>query len=150
MICQYLALKRRIHVSARVLGACVAGAVFLAGCDGEKPSEPSPESRYEMPSPAEYMKDPAFRAALDAQRAAKKRLQSACENVRAELARLAEAQRTAMPGATEAAVEKELEKNPEWNSLRKRFADAEAALEDNRQQTLRIVRERTAPKKISK
>lgn len=141
---------RRIHASAWVFCTCAVSALFIAGCDSGESAKTAPDAREELPSPAEYMKDPAFRAALDAQSAERKRLYGARENVRDAMAKLVAAQQATMPSADEAAVKAELEKNPEWVSLQKRHAEAEAAIEENRQQTLRKVRERLAPKKISK
>lgn len=131
------------------LGAMATLAVFLVGCWPEEPQKP------EVPpanSPSVYMKDKAFRAKLDAQTATRTEIAIARDRLLTELEQRVDAMRAKMPGADDAAVKKELEKDPEWNSLVRRIADANAAYEDNRKATTKIVAERIAPgpKPVSK
>lgn len=126
----------------------LAGVLFLlCGCTKE---EPQPSLYTKADPPSVYMKDAAFTNALAVKRAARNEVMAAREIVLQKLEKLAADQRAAMPGADEAALLKELEKNPEWNSLRQRLDHAQAALEENRKSTLDVVRDRIAPKKISK
>lgn len=127
----------------------LAGVLFLlCGCTEEE----KPQNPLYKPSdpPSVYMKDAAFTNALAEKRAARNEVMAAREAVLQKLEKLSADMRAAMPGADEAALLKELEKNPEWNSLRQRLDDAQAALEENRKSTLDVVRDRIAPKKISK
>ena len=147
MICKYLAKEGGIHAVARMLAVLALGAL-IGGCSDDPETSGAP--RFESDPPSVYMNDPAFRAALDAQQAAKTKLLGSREKLLVQIEQMVDAARAAMPGADDAAVKAELEKKPEWVSLQKRVADLQAALEDNRRATMDIVRERTAPKKISK
>lgn len=123
------------------LGAMALFAVVLTGCS--KPEEPSatpPVKKADPPSV--YMKDKGFRKALDEKRAERQQVLGVREKLLAELEKRVEAMRTKMPGADDAAVKKELEKDPEWNSLIKKIGDANAAFDDNRKATTKIVGDR--------
>lgn len=147
MICKYLVKESGIHAVARMLAVLALGAL-IGGCSDEPETSGTP--KFESDPPSVYMNDPAFRAALDTQQASKTKLLGLREKLLVQIEQMADATRAAMPGADDAMVNAELEKKPEWVSLQKRVADLQAALEDNRQATMDIVRERMAPKKISK
>lgn len=149
MICQYLAFQRQIHGSTWVLGAFALALSTLVGCSDETPA-PAATTPVGDP-PAVYMKDPAFRKALEEKRADRAKLDKVRAELSRELTRLADEARAKLPGADDATVQAELEKNPEWNSLVARFKDVNQAYDDSRAATLKTVRERLAPQKpISK
>lgn len=129
------------------LGAWTVGVVLLAGCDGEK--APSQEPAVKVDPPSVYMKDPAFRGALKKQDAARAELTGVLDKLLGELEQRVDAMRAKKPGADDAAVKKELEKDPEWVSLVKRIEDANAALEDNRKATTKLVGDRIGPRKAT-
>ncbi len=126
------------------LHAMALAALVLSGCcrEEEKPATPPPPAQTKADPPAVYMKDPAFRQALDKQLAARNEIQSAHEKLMRELEVQVEAQRAAMPGADDAAVKAALEKDPAWNALVKKIEDTIAAIDDNRKATTKIVSER--------
>ena len=147
MYCKYLAenkMKRIVRGSLPTLAIVLS---LLCGCTKE---EPAGATEVAADPPSVYMKDPAFTNALAEKRAARNEVLAAREAILQQLEKLSADMRAAMPGADEAALLKELEKNPDWNSLRKRLDEAQAAFEENRKATLSVVRERLAPKKISK
>ena len=97
------------------------------------------------------MNDPAFQKALAGQRAERMDyLKTRTKLVSAMKAKV-DAMRAKMPGADDAAVKAELEKDSEWVSLEERVTDLNTVLEENRSRTTRIVGDRIAPQKeISK
>ena len=123
------------------LGAMAAWAVLLAGCSREETSASRPGA------PSLDMKDPSFRKALDEKRAERNAVLGLREKLMQELEKRVDAMRAKMPGADDAAVKKELEKDPEWNSLIKRISDADAAFDDNRKATTKLVSERLVPRR---
>lgn len=69
----------------------------------------------------------------------------------AEMRRRIDAVRAAKPGADDAAVKAELERDPEFASLQKRVADLGQAIDENRVRATKLVGERMRSKKgISK
>lgn len=127
------------------LGAMALFAVVLTGCSkSEEPLAKPPVVKADPPSV--YMKDKDFRAALDEKRAERQQVLGVREKLLAELEKRVDAMRAKMPGADDAAVKKELEKDPEWNSLIKKIEDANAAFDDNRKATTKIVGDRIAPR----
>jgi len=128
------------------LGALAVGALLFAGCSREKKEIPKPVPSKADP-PSVYMKDPDFRAALDEKVAVRKEMLGVREKLLQELEKRVDAARAKLPGADDATVKKELEKDPAWNSLVKRIADVNAASEDNRKATTKIVAERLAARK---
>ncbi len=127
-------------------GALAAMAFSLAGCRPEVEIEAAQQPGRADP-PSVYMKDPAFLKAIDERRAVRLELMGVREKLIAELETRVDAKRAEMPGADDAAVKRELEKDPAWNSLVKRVEDANAALDDNRQKTMSVVSARIAPRK---
>ena len=126
------------------LGAMALFAVVLTGCSREEEPPKPPVMKADPPSV--YMKDKDFRAALDEKRAERQQVLGVREKLLAELEKRVDAMRAKMPGADDAAVKKELEKDPEWNSLIKKIEDANAAFDDNRKATTKIVGDRIAPR----
>jgi len=129
------------------LGATGLFALFLTGCskqqEAAKPVDPS--------SPASYMKDPAFRAKLDASVKERKALTGTRVKLVEQMkAKVDEAKRR-LGTSDEKLVKAELEKDPEWKSLYARCEEATTALREQSRKTQATVRERIAPKKpISK
>lgn len=148
MHCKYLGENMVKHIMRGALPTLAAMLLLACGCTEEE----KPQGALYAPAdpPSVYMKDAAFTNALAEKRAARNEVMAAREAVLQRLEKMSADMRAAMPGADDAALLKELEKNPEWNSLRKRLDDAQAALEENRQATTKIARDRIAPKKISK
>ena len=128
-----------------VLGTIAAGALWFAGCNREEEVKKPLPSKADPPSV--YMKDPEFRAALDKKRVARMEVLGAREKLLQELEQRVDAMREKMPGADDAAVKEALEQDPEWNSLVKRIADTNAAFDDNRKATTKIVAKRLAARK---
>lgn len=127
------------------LGAMALFAVVLTGCS--KPDEPSAKPPVvKADPPSVYMKDKGFRKALEEKRAERTEILGVREKLLAELEKRVDAMRAKMPGADDAAVKKELEKDPEWNSLIKKIEDANLAYDDNRRAATKIVRDRLAPR----
>jgi len=131
------------------LGAMAVAFLFLAGCSREEAGRKPPLSRADPPSV--YMKDANFRAALDAKGVERKELFGVREKLVAEMEKRVDAMRAKLRKAAaavdDAAVKKELEKDPEWRSLVKRVEDLNEACEDNRKAATKLVAERLAPKK---
>lgn len=120
------------------LGAMATLSFFLAGCRKEEPP------RVKADPPSVYMKDSAFRAALDEKRSARQDVLAVREKLLSEMEKRVAAMRAKMPSADDAAVRAELEKDPAWVSLVKKIEDANTAFEDNRAATTKLVRDRLA------
>lgn len=145
MTCKYLACLGPIHAAARVLGCVVLGTCLIGGCSKEEPREAAAPAAPELPKAEEYMKDPVFRERLKAQRAERGELLAQRAQVVRRLEAMSKAMMEKMPGASEAEVVAELEKDPEWRSLAKRADELVTAFEEKRAETLKTVRERLAP-----
>lgn len=126
------------------LGAMALFAVVFTGCKPEEPSPKPPVMKADPPSV--YMKDKDFRKALEEKRAERAEVLGVREKLLAELEKRVDAMRAKLPGADDEAVRKELEKDPEWNSLIKKIEDANLAYDDNRRAATKIVRDRLAPR----
>ena len=116
-----------------VLCAMGVAVLFFAGCRKE---EKGPVVT--APSPAEYMKDPAFRKQLEEKR---KELQAVVK------------ERAPLVARMEALVREhgenlaELQKIPEWGELHKKVTALNAKYEAVRKRQLKIAAERIAPKR---
>ena len=128
----------------RVKSVC-ARAVFLAallaalaGCsrEGEGNAAVSPAA------PESYMKDREFRGRLDGQVAKRAELAKARNAVVERMAAMIEAKKSELGTDDEAALRAALEKDPEWRDLYARCQDANAAIGENRKETMAVVRER--------
>lgn len=117
----------------------------MAGCGSDEEAQKSDVVETTAPKPEEYMKDPVFREKLAEQRGVRKELLSQRARIVQKLTNMSRAMQAKMPGASDEEVVAELEKDPEWNSLVKRVEDLVQASEDNRAETLEIVRERLTP-----
>jgi len=125
-------------------------AFIFGGCEKAKPPAEPPRS-----SPESYMRDPAFRQALDDAQRARKGLAAARNAVVAKMTAMIEAKKKELKTDDLAKVKAALEQDPEWQSLYQRCLDANQAIKENRKKTLGAVRERIAPEtkqngKISK
>jgi len=118
-------------------------AAALAGCsrEGEKKAAVSPAS------PESYMKDEAFRGRLDGQVAKRGELAQARNAVVAQMAEMVEAKKRELGTDDEAALRAALEKDPAWRELYTRCQDANAAIGENRRETMAVVRERLTKSK---
>ena len=110
----------------------------MAGCsrEGEKDAAVSPAS------PGSYMKDEAFRGRLDGQVAKRGELAKARNAVVAQMVEMVEAKKRELGTDDEAALRAALEKDPAWRELYARCQDANAAIGENRKETMAVVRER--------
>lgn len=124
-------------VLSRVIVLAMAGlCLVLAGCRKEE-AKPSPSS------PKSYMKDPAFRKDLKEARLARNRLEATRGKIVAQMTAKIEAAKARLGAAAdEAALKRELEKDPEWKSLYARCEDLNTAIGEARQKSLKTVRER--------
>lgn len=124
--------------TARIALAAALALAAVAGCsrEGEKKAAVSPAA------PESYMKDEAFRGRLDGQVAKRAELAKARNAVVAQMAEMIEAKKKELGTDDEAALKAALEKDPAWRELYARCQDANAAIGENRKDTMAIVRER--------
>lgn len=112
-------------------------ALFFAGC-GKEPEKATAvdKSAYKEQLQVKDMKRADLRRARSMlETKMREKIEEARAKFSAEEKKLSKADFTAF-------LKKELEKDPEWNSLYKRCEDAAEALEDNRRATLDVIRER--------
>jgi len=124
----------------------------LVGCSRDDGASAQGGAAVPPSSPESYMKDGAFRSKLSEQTAKRGELASARGAIVAQMTEMIEAKRKALgiagaPGSAlspgdEAKLKAELEKDPAWNELYKRCQDANAAIAENRRDTMAAVRER--------
>lgn len=142
MTCKYLACLRPIHASACITGALALIVCLVGGCSKEEPREEVPESVTQSVPPEEYMKDEAFRTALKEERHHRAQLAAQRARILKKMQEMSLATVAKMPNATEAEIVAELEKNPEWNSLKARVEDLVRAHEESHATSLETVRKR--------
>lgn len=151
MTCKDRAFIRRIHASAWVPGALALAALLIGGCSKEEPQVEDNSAAEELPAPADYMKDEAFRTTLKEQRQARNQLVAKRAQLLKRVESLSLAVQAKMPNASKEEIEAELQKDPEYVSLAKRLDALVAAYEESRAETLKTVRERIAvPQPVSK
>ena len=125
-----------------------AKAVFLAalaaavGCSRDDKAPAGDGAAVSPAAPESYMKDEAFRGRLDGQVAKRSDLAKARNAVVALMAEMIEAKKKELGTADEATLKAALEKDPEWRDLYARCQDANAAIGENRRDTMAVVRER--------
>lgn len=149
-----MAAVLRQNIGIGILAALLAAAV---GCSRDEGAPAQGGAAVPPSSPESYMKDKAFRAKLDGQTAKRGELARARSAVVAQMTEMIEAKRKELgiagkPGSTlspgdEAKLKAALEKDPAWNELYKRCQDANAAIAENRRDTMAAVRERLTRKK---
>ena len=123
--------------TARVALAAALALAAAAGCSREG------DDRAVSPAaPESYMKDEAFRGRLDGQVAKRGELAKARNAVVERMAEMVEAKKRELGTDDEAALRAALEKDPEWRELYARCQDANAAIGENRRETMAVVRER--------
>lgn len=132
-----------------ILAALLAAA---AGCSRDEGAAAQGGAAVPPSSPESYMKDKAFRAKLDGQVAKRGELARARGKVVEQMTEMIEAKRKELgiagePGSAlgaedEAKLKAALEKDPAWNELHRRCEDANAAIAENRRETMAAVRER--------
>ena len=146
-----MAAVLRQNIGIGILAALLA---VSAGCSRDEGAPAQGGAAVPPSSPESYMKDKAFRAKLDGQTAKRGELAAARSAVVAQMTEMIEAKRKALgiagkPGSAlspgdEAKLKAALEKDPAWNELYKRCQDANAAIAENRRDTMAAVRERLA------
>lgn len=124
--------------TARIALAAALALSAAAGCsrEGEDKSAVSPAA------PESYMKDAEFRNRLDGQVAKRDELAKARNAVVAQMAEMIEAKKRELKTDDEATLRAALEKDPAWRELYARCQDANAAIGENRRETMSVVRER--------
>ncbi len=129
-----------------VLAAAIL--IVAAGCDCGKNEPPAaaPSAPTNAASTVGSQADPAFRARLEDQVAERTRLTAVRGRLAKKMEAMVAAERTARPGADDAAIKAALEEKPEWKSLYARIVDVNAAIEDNRRQSMSIVRKQLTGK----
>ena len=130
------------------LGAAAFCAFLVAGCERDAGGAAAAAAPKADP-PDVYMKDPVFQKALADKRQERKGILSVRRRLVEEAEKKVEAMKAKMPGADEAAIKAELEKDPEWVSLIARVESANDAYNENRLATTKIVGERISSKKSS-
>ena len=121
-------------------------SLVLAGCRKEEAKPDIPAS-----SPKSYMHDEAFRKTLEERRKVACSIGADRAAVEERLNEMRRIIGDKLKTTDRAKVEAALAGNAEWKSLQARAKELDAAFERHRKETLRIVRERIAPKKeISK
>ena len=154
-----LAHERRIMIQFKKIGKMkrafqrkwvLAAAILIvaAGCDCGKNESPAaaPSAPTNAAATVGSQSDPAFRARLDAQVAERTRLTAVRGRLVKQMDAMVAVERAAQPGADDAAVKAALEEKPEWKSLYARVVDVNAAIEDNRQKSMSIVRKQLTGK----
>ena len=129
-----------INLVPVALAATGLALLFLAGCRKEEPT-PDPAS------PATYMNDQAFRDELKERRVERNGLLKMRAAIVEQMKAKVDAVKAALKTDDEKLVKAELEKDPEWQSLHRRCVDLNTAIDEQRQKTLGVVRERIAPAK---
>ena len=127
-----------------VFGAMALGAFLFSGCSREK------GDRVVADPPSVYMKDTRFRKDLDDGQKELEKLMKIRERISGEMKAMVDAVKAKMPSASDDAVKKELEKNLAWGVAGKKLSDVNDAIADRRKKTVELVRQRLAPRKVSK
>ena len=124
--------------AARVALAAALALAAVAGCsrEGEQKAAVSPAA------PENYMKDSEFRGRLDGQVAKRGELAKARNAVVAQMVEMIDAKKRELGTDDEATLKAALEKDPAWRDLYARCQDANAAIGENRRDTMAVVRER--------
>ena len=117
---------------------CAMGisAFIFAGCSREAEPVSTPSAASSSAA------DGAFRDQLKGLRAERTAALAARDTVTAQMKAKVEAVKAKLKTDDEKLIKAELEKDPEWQSLYKRCTDANAAVEEQRQKTLKAVREK--------
>lgn len=129
------------------VSATAIGLFLLVGCnrgDEKKPVEVVSDP------PSVYMKDPAFRKALDEAQSELKGLLKIESRLSDELTKMYGEAKLKLASDDKLAIENELKKNPEWESVRQKLQDVKKAIAERREKTVDVVRRRIAPRKVSK
>lgn len=139
--------RTRKYLVLLAFGPMALGLFLLAGCnrgESEKPTEVKSDP------PGVYMKDPAFRKALDDAQVELKKLLDIEARLATELKLMHERVKSTLANADKSAIEEELKKNPEWTISVEKLKDIKKAIAERREKTIDVVRQRIAPKKVSK
>ena len=149
MVSRMLITMKNMRAKLIPLVLCTTGVAlaFLAGC---RKGEEEASASVPPTAPESYMNDPEFTARLKEQRSARLELMKSRTALVEEMKKVVEATKARLPGRSDAEVKAALEADVEWISLRKRVADLNAAMEENRLRTTKIVGDRIRPKDISK
>jgi len=137
------AMTKRIFLTAAALALAAA-----VGCSRDEKAPAGDGAASVSPAaPESYMKDREFRDRLDGQVSKRGELAAARNSVVAQMVEMVEAKKKELGTDDEATIRAALEKDPAWKELYARCQDANAAIGENRQETMAIVRERLTRKK---
>ena len=131
-------LMKRQHLPIIAAAALAA----FAGCSRDDGAPAQGGEAVPPSSPESYMKDGAFRSKLAEQTAKRDELAAARSAIVAQMTEMIEAKKRELKTDDEAKLKAALEKDPAWNELYKRCQDANAAIGENRAETMAAVRER--------
>ena len=131
-------LRKRPHLA--ILAALALAAPV--GCSRDEGAAAQGGAAVPPSSPESYMKDGAFRSKLAEQTSKRGELARARNAIVAQMTEMIEAKKRELKTDDEAKLKAELEKDPAWNELYKRCQDANAAIAENRRDTMAAVRER--------
>lgn len=125
------------------LALCAMGVLTLVLLGCEKASEPVPAKPAEPPAnaPEVYMKDPAFRKAMDEKVAELKAILKERAPLEARMKELVREYKNDLA---------KLQQVPEWGKLHQQIVALNEKYESVRQRQLKIVGERIRPQEISK
>jgi hypothetical protein len=136
-------MTKRIFLTAAALALAAA-----VGCSRDEKAPAGDGAASVSPAaPESYMKDREFRDRLDGQVSKRGELAAARNSVVAQMVEMVEAKKKELGTDDEATIRAALEKDPAWKELYARCQDANAAIGENRQETMAIVRERLTRKK---
>jgi len=124
------------------VAAMGAVALFLAGCD----KKPEGGGAVDPSSPRSYMNDKAFRQQLKDRKKAAIGLGEAREEVTARQDALIAAKGEAMKTGDRAKIVAALAGDAEWQALEAKAKELDEAFMKHHRETMRVVRERIAPK----
>ena len=131
-------MTKRIFLTAAALALAAA-----VGCSRDEKAPAGDGAASVSPAaPESYMKDREFRGRLGAQAAKRGELAKARGTVVAQMVEMIEAKKKELGTDDEATLKAALEKDPAWRELYARCQDANAAIGENRKDTMAIVRER--------
>jgi len=129
---------------------CAMGALTLvfSGCgkQGGEPEKPAVDPS----SPASYVHDKAFMGGLAAERVKHSELMRERNAIADKMQKMVEAKEAELKTSDLKKVKAELEKDPAWRALYIECTNANARVERHQNEVFGKVRDRIAPKKISK
>ena len=123
----------------------IATVAFLfAGCTRDEEPRKAPDTPAGEVREIERLKDPAYKAALDARFEAQSELMRTRSRLVARMETMIADAKARLGTADESVLKVELEKDSEWNSLYSRVTDLDKALGDEHNRVAEIIRRRMA------